>query len=38
MALTNWKQKLTPLDNEIQQLKSEIINMWQMVLSQLMKG
>ena len=38
MALTNWKQKLTPLDNEIQQLKTEIINMWQMVLSQLMKA
>ena len=38
MALTNWKQKLTPLDNEIQQLKSEIINMWEMVLSQLIKA
>jgi phosphate transport system protein len=38
MALTNWKQKLTPLDNEIQQLKSEMINMWQMVLSQLTKA
>ncbi len=38
MALANWKQKLTPLDNEIQQLKSETINMWQMVLSQLTKA
>ncbi len=38
MALSNWKQKLTPLDNEIQQLKSEMINMWQMVLSQLEKA
>ena len=38
MALTNWKQKLTPLDNEIQQLKSETINMWEMVLSQLRKS
>jgi len=38
MALSNWKQKLTPLDNEIQQLKSEMINMWEMVLSQLRKA
>jgi phosphate transport system protein len=38
MAIPNWKQKLTPLDNEIQQLKSELINMWQMVLSQLTKA
>ncbi|HSN08627.1 MAG TPA: phosphate signaling complex protein PhoU [Hanamia sp.] len=38
MALTNWKQKLTPLDNELQQLKSETINMWEMVLSQLRKA
>lgn len=37
MALFNWKQKLTPLDNELQQLKSEVINMWEMVLSQLKK-
>ena len=37
MALINWKQKLTPLDNELQQLKSETINMWGMVLSQLEK-
>lgn len=37
MALQNWKQKLTPLDNEIQHLKSELINMWEMVLSQLRK-
>ncbi|MGN6532803.1 MAG: phosphate signaling complex PhoU family protein, partial [Ginsengibacter sp.] len=37
MALFNWKQKLTPLDNELQQLKSEVIHMWQMVLSQLEK-
>lgn len=38
MATLNWKQKLTPLDNEIQQLKSETINMWEMVLSQLRKA
>lgn len=38
MALANWKQKLTPLDNEIQQLRSEMVNMWQMVLSQLTKA
>lgn len=38
MALSNWKQRLTPLDNEIQQLKSETINMWEMVLSQLTKA
>ena len=38
MAIPNWKQKLTPLDNEIQLLKSELINMWQMVLSQLTKA
>jgi len=37
MALFNWKHKLTPLDNELQQLKSETINMWEMVLSQLKK-
>ncbi len=37
MALFNWKQKLTPLDNELQQLKSETIKMWEMVLSQLEK-
>ena len=37
MPLFNWKQKLTPLDNELQQLKSETINMWEMVLSQLEK-
>jgi phosphate transport system protein len=37
MALFNWKQKLTPLDNELQQLKSETIKMWKMVLSQLEK-
>jgi phosphate transport system protein len=37
MALLQWKRKLTPLDNEIQQLKSETIGMWQMVLSQLNK-
>ncbi|HEU5366512.1 MAG TPA: phosphate signaling complex protein PhoU [Hanamia sp.] len=37
MALFNWKQKLTPLDNELQQLKSQVINMWVMVLSQLKK-
>ena len=38
MALTKWNQKLTPLDNEIQQLKSELISMWEMVLSQLQKA
>ena len=38
MALTKWNQKLTPLDNEIQQLKSELISMWEMVLSQLRKA
>ena len=38
MALINWKRKLTPLDNELQQLKSETIIMWGMVLSQLQKA
>ncbi len=38
MALIKWNQKLTPLDNEIQQLKSELISMWEMVLSQLKKA
>lgn len=38
MALTKWNQKLTPLDNEIQQLKTELIRMWEMVLSQLRKA
>ncbi|MDQ2719260.1 MAG: phosphate signaling complex protein PhoU [Bacteroidota bacterium] len=38
MALLNWKQKLTPLDNGLQALKSETINMWGMVLSQLQKA
>ena len=38
MALLQWKRKLTPLDNELQQLKSETIGMWQMVLSQLSKA
>ena len=38
MALTKWNQKLTPLDNEIQQLKAELISMWEMVLSQLRKA
>jgi phosphate transport system protein len=37
MALFNWKQKLTPLDNELHQLKSELIKMWELVLSQLKK-
>jgi len=37
MALFNWKQKLTPLDNELQQLKSQVVSMWEMVLSQLKK-
>lgn len=38
MALLKWKHKLTPLDNEIQQLKSETIVMWEMVFSQLNKA
>lgn len=39
MALIkNWNQKLTPLDNELHQLKQEVITMWQMVLSQLQKA
>lgn len=38
MEQSNWKQKLTPLDNEILLLKTELINMWQMVLSQLEKA
>ena len=38
MALLKWNQKLTPLDNEIQQLKLEVISMWEMVLSQLQKA
>lgn len=37
MALLKWKQKLTPLDSELQQLKTDTISMWQMVLSQLNK-
>ena len=38
MALLKWNQKLTPLDNEIQQLKQEITTMWEMVVSQLEKA
>lgn len=38
MAFLKWNQKLTPLDNELQQLKQEIIRMWEMVLSQLQKA
>ena len=38
MALIKWNQKLTPLDNEIKQLKLEVISMWEMVLSQLQKA
>ncbi|HXS55183.1 MAG TPA: PhoU domain-containing protein, partial [Hanamia sp.] len=38
MALLKWNQKLTPLDNELQQLKQEVIRMWEMVLSQLEKA
>ncbi len=38
MALLKWNQKLTPLDNELQQLKAEIITMWEMVLTQLQKA
>ena len=38
MALPNRKQRMTPLDNEIAQLKSELLSMWQMVLTQLRKA
>jgi len=38
MALLKWNQKLTPLDNEIQQLKQEVIAMWEMVVAQLQKA
>ena len=38
MALLKWNQKLTLLDNEIQQLKQEVIAMWEMVVSQLHKA
>jgi len=38
MALTKWNQKLTPLDNELQQLKQEIISMGHLVLTQLQKA
>ncbi len=38
MALLNWKQKLTPLDQELQQLKTDTLGMWKMVLSQLNKA
>ena len=38
MALLKWNQKLTPLDNEIQQLKRQVISMWEIVLSQLQKA
>ncbi|MEO8853322.1 MAG: PhoU domain-containing protein, partial [Ginsengibacter sp.] len=38
MALLKWNQKLTPLDNELQQLKAEVITMWEMVLTQLQKA
>jgi phosphate transport system protein len=38
MTLLKWNQKLTPLDNEIQQLKQEITTMWEMVVSQLEKA
>ena len=38
MSLLKWNQKLTPLDNELQKLKQEVITMWQMVLSQLEKA
>lgn len=38
MSISNWNKKLTPLDNELQQLKSELISMWEMVLSQLRKS
>ena len=37
MALLNWKQKLTPLDQELQQLKTDTLIIWNMVLSQLQK-
>lgn len=38
MALSNLKQRMTPLDNEIAHLKSELLSMWQMVLTQLKKA
>lgn len=38
MALTKWNQKLTPLDNELMQLKQEIISMGRLVLNQLQKA
>jgi len=38
MALIKRNQKLTPLDNEIKQLKLEVISMWEMVLAQLQKA
>jgi phosphate transport system protein len=38
MALIKFTQKLRPLDNEIQQLKLEVISMWEMVVSQLQKA
>ena len=37
MSLLNWKQKLTPLDQELQLLKTDTLVMWEMVLSQLNK-
>lgn len=37
MSLVNWKQKLTPLDQELQILKTDTLVMWNMVLSQLNK-
>lgn len=37
MSLLNWKQKLTPLDQELQLLKIDTLVMWEMVLSQLNK-
>lgn len=37
MALLSWKQKPTPLDQELQLLKTDTLVMWNMVLSQLNK-
>ncbi|MEO8823278.1 MAG: phosphate signaling complex protein PhoU [Ginsengibacter sp.] len=38
MALKSWKKKQTPLDKEMLHLKSELIKMWELVLSQLRKA
>jgi phosphate transport system protein len=38
MAMLNRKQRMTPLDKEMAHLKSELLSMWQMVLTQLKKA